>query len=585
MKFKYKSNNIKIGFANDILENILKVRGIKNSNQFLNLTDSVIEDYNNYININFASDLLIEHINKESNISILVDYDLDGYTSGAEMYLEIQELCKILNKPFKVTTLIHSHKSHGLDKEIMDLLTQNDYRCNLLVIPDASSNDYEQHKILFNRGIDVLVLDHHGAEKYSEYACVVNNQLSDKVSNKSITGVGVVYKLCKCIDDKLNINIADNWLDLVALGLIADSADMRNLETRYITLKGLKLIESHKNKNKLITELYNKKSYSLKDKATINGFAFYMSPSINCIIRGGDYDTKVKLFEAFVNSDKKILTKIRGKGEVEISIQEYIVRQCDSLKRKQNKLVDAVVDDLSEQIEEYKLNQSEIMVINGENIQDTTYNRVIVNKLSSKYNKHAIILKSENDSMLGGSATGRKNKSITDLKQWCRDTKLFSLAEGHPLAFGVKIPKSNINNLFQVISQMPSEDVLTYQVDFIFNDKTLRKEIVGMIGGLSSIWGNKLDEPLFAIENIIINSSDITINESKTTIKFTYNDIEFIKFKTNEDVYNEIKINNINEFTIIGRFTLNEYNGTSKSQVVIEDFEYKKSNNKTKFRF
>jgi single-stranded-DNA-specific exonuclease len=45
----------------------------------------------------------------------------------------------------------------------------------LIVMPDSSSNDYEQHKELKERGYDILVLDHHEADHYSEDAVVVNN--------------------------------------------------------------------------------------------------------------------------------------------------------------------------------------------------------------------------------------------------------------------------------------------------------------------------------------------------------------------------------------------------------------------------
>jgi single-stranded-DNA-specific exonuclease len=45
----------------------------------------------------------------------------------------------------------------------------------LAVIPDAGSNEYEIHRALAERGIDVLVIDHHKADKYSDYACVINN--------------------------------------------------------------------------------------------------------------------------------------------------------------------------------------------------------------------------------------------------------------------------------------------------------------------------------------------------------------------------------------------------------------------------
>jgi len=66
----------------------------------------------------------------------------------------------------------------------------------LVIVPDAGSNDYEQHQVLRERGVDVLVIDHHEADKVSEDACVINNQLSAHYANKTLSGVGVVYKFC-----------------------------------------------------------------------------------------------------------------------------------------------------------------------------------------------------------------------------------------------------------------------------------------------------------------------------------------------------------------------------------------------------
>ena len=41
---------------------------------------------------------------------------------------------------------------------------------------------------------NVLVIDHHEAEKYSEHACVINNQMCD-YPTKSLSGAGVVYTM------------------------------------------------------------------------------------------------------------------------------------------------------------------------------------------------------------------------------------------------------------------------------------------------------------------------------------------------------------------------------------------------------
>lgn len=80
------------------------------------------------------------------------------------------------------------------------------------------SNDFIQHEELSQKGIDVLVLDHHEAEKYSEYACVINNQMCN-YPNKSLSGAGVVYKFCTYLDKLLETNYAEDFLDLATVGI------------------------------------------------------------------------------------------------------------------------------------------------------------------------------------------------------------------------------------------------------------------------------------------------------------------------------------------------------------------------------
>lgn len=504
--------------------------------------------------------------------------DLDGFTSATVMYKYILDI-----KPnVKIQYIVHKNKAHGLTKEVMQEL--DNIACNLIIIPDASSNDYDSHKILNEKGIDVIVLDHHHVSKYSEHACVVNNQLSKNVINKSMTGVGVVYKFCKWLDNELKINNADNYLDIVAFGMIGDSADLRDLESRYLVLKGLELIEGLTNKNVFISKIYKLKGFSMNNRCTITGVAFYMCPTINCIIRGGDPETKSNLFKAFIGSGDRFTDKVRGKGIVEMSVEDYMLRIYSKLKKAQDKIADEGVEVISKQVEDFKLNENEILVVNGESIEDKTYNRLVVNRLSSKYNKHVLLL-SPTGNNLSGSGTGARNKDISDFRKWCELTGLFIYAEGHPGAFGASIAKYNIGKLYDLIRTIPSSDILTYQVDEIYNDKTLNKSVIELIGSYDHVWGNKLDEPVFAIQDIIIPSKDIELmGKTKTTIKFKYNDIEFIKFKSNESQYDEIVKNENNKFTIIGKFKVNNYNGINP-QILMENYYFEPTTEVKKFRF
>lgn len=72
--------------------------------------------------------------------------------------------------------------------------------------------------MLADKNIQVLVLDHHLADHISEYAVIINNQLSD-YPNKELSGVGIVWQFCRYIDSILNVNYANDFIDLVALGL------------------------------------------------------------------------------------------------------------------------------------------------------------------------------------------------------------------------------------------------------------------------------------------------------------------------------------------------------------------------------
>ena len=88
------------------------------------------------------------------------------------------------------------NKQHGIH---LDRL--GDFEFDLLIIPDSSSTDYEQHEALSKKGIDILVLDHHPASKESEYATIINPNLSScTYPNKELSGVGVVYKFCQALD-------------------------------------------------------------------------------------------------------------------------------------------------------------------------------------------------------------------------------------------------------------------------------------------------------------------------------------------------------------------------------------------------
>jgi len=582
MSFKYNLKGTSIGFSN-IVETILKNRDIENINDFLNPNASHLEDESLYDHMELGFENLLYHIKKDSAIVIVVDCDADGYTSASVMYQYITHLIMKFNSKSTITFIVHDDKAHGLDEITLNRIIKIECGCNLIILPDASSNDYAEHKYFKNKGIDILVIDHHGCERYSENAIVINNQLSTQVTNKTMTGVGVCYKFIKYIDKKLNLNCADDYLDLVAIGMIGDVSDLRNLESRYLVLKGIELIIKGQNKNKFISALIKDKAYDMKNEVSIIGIGFYIVPLINALIRNGTYEEKELMFKAFLNINEKHIDKIRGKGEVELSLQDYVVRIGNKCKRKQKKLVDEAVEVAKNQVDKYQLFNNGIIIINATGLTEKNYTGLLANKLTNIYQRPCFLL-SSHDEDFAGSARGYDKKDIKDVRKWCIDSGLFNYALGHPNACGISIHNSKINDLYEVVSKIQVSNFLIYDVDGIFNDKTLNKTIIESVAKHKNIWGNSVDEPLFAIENLVVNSKDIELmGKNKNTIKINHDGIALMKFFTNEDRYNDMKQHQAINVTIIGKFSINEYNGKITPQIIIEDFMYTPS--VVKFRF
>ena len=235
-------------------QQVLFNRGIKDIEHYLNVSAKDVnqpEAFGKEI-LDKSIKMLLSHVAENHDMLLLVDADNDGYTSSA---LFANYLYKIFPAYVEnhLKYFFHSGKQHGLN-DVLDIAKK--YK---IVICIDSSNDYEEHEILAKNGTDILVLDHHEADKISEYAYVINNQLCD-YPNKELSGVGVAYQFCRYIDKILDKNYADEFLDLVASGLMGDLMSMKSLETKYLIFQGFK---RENIKNPFIYHMCIKNEFSL----------------------------------------------------------------------------------------------------------------------------------------------------------------------------------------------------------------------------------------------------------------------------------------------------------------------------------
>ena len=562
--------------TSNVLKEVLKNRGIEDYHTYLNLDESVVIPYKNLDNIDNAVSLFMTHFTNKDKIGILVDEDPDGFCSAAMIYLYI----KRMNEEYPVEYILHTKaKAHGISD---DVSIPKDIK--LLIIPDAGTNDSKQCKGLSENDVDVLILDHHEREEDNPYAMIVNNQISEGYSNKNLCGAGIVYRFLQALDEENWNEFADDYLDLCALANISDVMDMRSYETRYFTDLGLLNIN-----NKCFKALVDAQNYSMNGKINVHNVQWYITPILNGMIRIGSQEEKELLFRAFIEQDEffeynKRATKDKPAETIQESIYERAARLCKNAKSRQDKQKEKGVSQIAE-IAERIPKEDKVVMIDTSDILDSGLTGVVAIKIAEMFNKPCILLNKFFDEKsgtitYGGSARNVNNSPIDSFKDIVNSTNILD-GRGHANAFGIvglEIDKKDealakLNDILQDV-----EYDSTYRVDFIIDIDDVSLKIVTDLARLEDVIGQGIEEPMLAVENISLTKDQFEIfGKNEDTVSFMIDDIKYIQFKCKEGnqlydwLQNAWDDNDSVVFNIVGKPSINEYNGVRTPQIIIED--------------
>ena len=559
------------------IEQILTNRGIPREEvyHYLNTTD---DDISSPLelgekSLNAAAQSIIQHIFSKDKTLVICDCDCDGFTSAALLINYLYDLF-----PTYVETdlkwFVHEDKQHGLE-DVMDYINQKDFK--LVICPDASSNDYEYHKQLKAKGIDVIVLDHHLADATSEDAIVINNQLCG-YENKELSGVGVVYQFCRFIDSKMQSNFADNYLDLVALGLTGDMMSLTSIETKHLINKGF---EPENIKNPYIYEMWQKNKFKLGEHITSIDAAFYIVPMINAVQRSGTIEEKELLFKSMLKYEAfaEIASTKRGcKGQTE-RLVDQAVRMSTNVKNRQTRAQDASMEYLENRIVKENMMDRKVLLFTLEPGKvDKNIAGLIANKISAKYQRPSCMLTKVGD-VYQGSARGYEMSGVTNFKDICDATGCVNWTAGHQNAFGVSINVDKIDEFLEktdaALANMTSEPV--YYVDYIYNGADVNPQDILAISDLSNLWGKDLDEAMVAVKDIKISKDLVTVyRKTSNTLKITLpNKVSLMKFNATDEECEmlENQTGAYIQMEIVGKCHKNEWMGNVSPQIFIEDWE------------
>lgn len=499
---------------------------------------------------------------KDKRIGIIPDQDSDGVCSASILYQYIKK--HFHNTP---SYYLHSSKAHGLSNDLPEIKD-----IDLLIVPDAGTSDASRCKELQDKGIEILILDHHIPECENPYAVIVNNQCCD-YPNKELCGTGVTWQFLRALDDKYSFADAMNYLDAVAVATVADIMIVTGDENRTIIDYGLA---------KITHPLF----YALAEKAntpiqSMTGYdcQFGIIPLMNALIRVGKQEEKELLFKAMCCEYEYFNYKKRGTTEViEESIYERVARLAVNAKARQKKIKTSDTDAMLTQIERRKADEHKILVVNGTDT-DEQMTGMLASALADRFNKPCLVLRKYKDEYYTGSGRNSKISSIENLKPVLEETGLFDYVAGHNNAFGVKINRANVKQMIATMDDVLPDTVVENFADFSMTADDLTFDLVArVVKQVMPYVGTGFDTPEFIVKGIEVRRDMIKQMSAGTSIKITTDeDVDIVAFNLEEDdpirQWYEWGEGNSLTINVVGECGMNFWNGMMTAQLIVREWE------------
>ena len=556
----------------DFIRSLLQQKQIQDINLFLNPYEICEENVYHLENISQGLYDLNFWLKKEIKLNIIVDDDADGFLSCALIYFFLQNI----NYPQdKYHFIFHSHKFHGID------INELDKDCDMIIAPDCGTSDYEQHKQLAEKDIQILILDHHEAVNgYSQEDNIntINNQLSPLYNNKYLCGAGITFKFLKEYCNKYEPQIDMNqYLDLVAIAIVGDVMNLSTLENRYYVSEGLEYIQ-----NPFFKSLVQKRAFSIGSSIpTPTDVAFYIIPAINAIVRMGTKEEKEHLFQAITNGDIIVPSTKRGHNPNDTEIlKEQAIRLCDNAIARQKRERTKIAELLSSRIYSEGHEMDKIIIgkyYDSDNINPNLTGLATM-ELATAFQRPALVVHYNEENKEWSGSARNYGSAILDLKEFLSESGLLTLAAGHGNAFGISFLDEDLDDLrnyfnSRLIKIDYTEDNV-YEVDLETTiDDPWLIPIISQIDKYKGIWGKGIEEPLLYIKNIPLLHKDIvTMGTNGDSFKFIKNGIAFVKFKDLEFYDN---ISNAEEpiyLNVIAKANMNYWGGHNTPQLFIQDY-------------
>jgi single-stranded-DNA-specific exonuclease len=253
-----------------------------------------------------AAERLSKAIDEGEKILIYGDYDVDGTTATSLLMLFLKKLGA------KVDFYVNDRKTEGYGIALTGINYAASQHVKVIVTVDCGITAIEPIKHCRDKGIDVIICDHHEAkaERPCALAILDAKQADCDYPFKELSGCGVAFKLACALCEIRGIDkeLAFEFLDFVALAVAADIVPIIE-ENRVLMAEGIKRLQLAKRPGlKALAEV----SGLDIERMSTSSIVFALSPRINAAGRLDHAREAIKLLTAQDETDAQEAAKHLG---------------------------------------------------------------------------------------------------------------------------------------------------------------------------------------------------------------------------------------------------------------------------------
>ena len=500
-----------------------------------------------------AVNRIITAMEKNENVMVYGDYDVDGTTSVALVYSYLKNKIENL-KPY-----IPDRYKEGYGISISGINSAKQEGISLIIALDCGIKANEQIAYANDLGIDFVICDHHLPSKIlPEAVAVLDPKRSDcTYPFKELCGCGIGFKLIQALQKRLELPEEDlfSYLDLVATAIAADIVPIIG-ENRILAFLGIEQL----NQNPRIGfEFFLK---TIKKPLSVNDLVFVIAPRINA---AGRMDHGLNAVQLLAATDAAKALPIAR------SIEFYnSERRATDERITQEALQQIILNGQKESFSTVVFHPSWHKGVIG----------IVASRLIETYYRPTVVL-TESEGLLSGSVRSVRGFDVYKALESCEEFMI--QFGGHKYAAGLTLKPEQLDGFREAIEVYVRENILPEQripsltYDMVLGFQEINHKLLRILSQMGP-FGPKNMRPVFVTHNCKDLGGTRLVGKSQEHIKLEITDssgikIQGIAFGMGVHL---ITIKNQIPFSVLYTLEENQYNGIISLQLKVKDLKFDK---------